>query len=147
MREGPTQAEFAELMSVSQGTIARWEGGAKPEIEHIVRMADLAGVSVPVFTGQLLGQDRPAVLMAGGAILLPVQLPNEEALSEMFEGLLETMPNNDPSSTARKLAQLLPNALAQTVSHPRGGIAPADRRQPLQEAPGAAPKSDRAPRR
>jgi transcriptional regulator with XRE-family HTH domain len=144
-REGPTQTLFAERMEVSQGTVARWEHGAKPEYERIQRMAELAGVSVPEFTGQLLNSGRRQQFDgAAGLVLLPVQLPSEAVLTEMFDALLETMPASAVQvERAQKLAQLLPGALARTVSHPRAGTSSGDQPQPPQGDDEARPQSDR----
>lgn len=149
MREGPTQVEFAEALGVSQGTIARWESGSKPEYEHIVKMAAMAGVSVPEFTGQILTSERPQFVgSTAGVLFLPVQLPSEAALTEMFEGLLETMPANlDSAAIAQKLAQLLPGALSRTVSHAQAETWPSDQPRPPEGAGEGRPKSDPAPTR
>jgi transcriptional regulator with XRE-family HTH domain len=71
LREGPNQTEFAERMGVSQGTVARWEAGAKPQYEHIVTMAGMAGVSVQDFTGHLLAGDRPSFDASSATVFLP----------------------------------------------------------------------------
>lgn len=131
-RVGPTQVEFAEKIGVSQGTVARWESGAKPDYDHVVRMAGMAGTTVQEFTGQLMTAERRQFIDdPPGVLLLPVQLPSEGALAQMFEALLETMPaNSELSETAQKLAQLLPSALARTVSHPQAGSDSPDQQQP-----------------
>lgn len=132
LRERATQTDFAETLGVSQGTVARWESGSKPEVEHIVKMAEIAGVPVPQFTGQILPPERRQFVDApAGVLFLPVQLPNEKTLTEMFEALLASMPANvDPDALAQKLAQLLPSALARTVSHQQGESGPRDRSGP-----------------
>jgi transcriptional regulator with XRE-family HTH domain len=48
---GQTQAEFARLFKVSQGSVSRWEKGSTPEPEHLAILASLAGVSIPDFLG------------------------------------------------------------------------------------------------
>ena len=51
-----TQAEFADIFSISKGTIAMWETGKRtPDIEMITRIADYFHVSV----GYLVGQKQP----------------------------------------------------------------------------------------
>src|SRR5690606_9905096 len=51
-------------------------------------------------------------------VSIPVLLPNEDVLTEMFAGLL-TLEGIDPDEggRARTLAQLFPNALALAASH------------------------------
>jgi transcriptional regulator with XRE-family HTH domain len=144
LSEGATQVEFAEKLNVSQGTVARWESGSKPEVEHIVKMARMAGVAVQDFTGQLITTERRQFAeVPPGVLLLPVQLPNAEALTDMFEGLLETMPaGSDLRVTAQRLAQLLPNALARTVSHSQVGTESTDPLRPEPEAPEGPTISD-----
>jgi transcriptional regulator with XRE-family HTH domain len=136
LRAKETQVEFAEKLNVSQGTIARWESGSKPEVEHIVKMARMAGVAVQDFTGQLLTADRRQFPDAPpGVLYLPVQLPSEGALTDMFEALLETIPEgSDLRVNAQRLARLLPGALARTVSHAQAETAPTDQPPAPQEA-------------
>ncbi|MHA3791484.1 helix-turn-helix domain-containing protein [Sphingomonas sp. YL-JM2C] len=120
---GLNQTEFGEAIGVSQGTVARWEGGSEPKSEPLLKMAEMAGCSLQDFTSRLWSKGaerRPSVAVqgaAGGAIYMPVFLPSEAALTEMFQGLLEMLANErDQDVAAQRLAQLLPNALAQTVS-------------------------------
>jgi transcriptional regulator with XRE-family HTH domain len=148
IRRAATQVEFAEQLGVSQGTVARWEGGAKPEFEHIVKMADMAGITVQEFTGQIMTSAKRQFANApAGVLFLPVQLPSEDTLTEMFEALLQTIPaNSDLRANAQRLARLLPGALAQTVSHMQAESGSQDRDRPREEAPEDASKSDRGPR-
>lgn len=40
---GLSQVQFAELLAVTQGTVSRWESGAKlPSAEHFLRMGNSA---------------------------------------------------------------------------------------------------------
>jgi transcriptional regulator with XRE-family HTH domain len=40
---GLSQVQFAELLAVTQGTVSRWESGAKqPSAEHFLQMGNLA---------------------------------------------------------------------------------------------------------
>lgn len=48
-RLGKTQPEFADVLGVTQGTVSRWESGAAPSHEHLVRLAGLDGVSLDEF--------------------------------------------------------------------------------------------------
>jgi len=115
-----TQDEFAERVGVSQGTVARWERGSKPKYDAMNRLAELAGVTVQEFTTKLLKQpqlpDLGSTTSTVASIMLPVTLPNEEALTAMFHGLLRVLKDEpDQAVVARRLAQLLPNALARSV--------------------------------
>lgn len=115
------QTEFAETLDVSQGTVARWESGATPKYDALLRLAELAGVTPQEFSNSLISTMRDGIDIGEGAsrsplVMLPVQLPSEEALTAMFDSLLEMISEEkDANAAARLLAQLLPNALAQTV--------------------------------
>ncbi len=118
------QTEFGEILDVSQGTVARWENGSEPKNDRLVKMAELARCGVADFTSRLLskleeeGEERTSP--SSPAIFLPVFLPSEGALTQMFDGLLGLLAaEKDQAVIARRLAQLLPSALAQTVSRMR----------------------------
>jgi transcriptional regulator with XRE-family HTH domain len=120
---GQNQAEFADDLGVSQGMVSRWETGSEPKHEPLVRLAKMAGVTVGQLTSSLITDvkeragTRVSEESAGRSILLPVALPSEDALTVMFEALLEVLETeSDSAVAARRLAQLLPGALAQTVS-------------------------------
>ena len=122
-RRGQNQTEFGEDVGVSQGTVARWEAGSEPKSEPLLKMANMAGRTVQSFTTELISDMElgaylePSGPAEGSSILLPVQLPSEDALTQMFSGLLRILKNeSDADTVARRLAQLLPSALAQTVS-------------------------------
>lgn len=46
-----TQAEFADDLGTTQGTVARWERGSEPGKEFLSALADMAGVSIERFIG------------------------------------------------------------------------------------------------
>jgi transcriptional regulator with XRE-family HTH domain len=46
---GKTQPEFADLFNVSQGSVSRWEAGAAPSHQHLMRMSELEGISLDEF--------------------------------------------------------------------------------------------------
>lgn len=117
-----TQAEFGEQFGASQGTVARWEAGAEPKSEPLGKIADYIGCTVQDLTMRLVVKgDRqvpsPSLGFSGGAVYLPVQLPNEEALTEMFQQLFDSFgQENLRPELAERLARLLPAALAQTAA-------------------------------
>lgn len=52
-----TQAEFAELLGVSQPTITGWEKGVNlPSLDSLERLADIVGVSPELFLASLYGR-------------------------------------------------------------------------------------------
>lgn len=121
-RLGLEQAEFSDEMDVSQATVSRWENGAEPKGERLAKLASMAGCSVVEFTTQLLTAKPRAgeikiASMGTPTLLLPVYLPSEDALTDMFAGMLDPLKSErNPDVLARRLAQRLPVALAQTVS-------------------------------
>jgi transcriptional regulator with XRE-family HTH domain len=121
-RLGLNQDELADEMEVGQASVSRWEKGSEPKAESLSKLAQMAGCSVPEFTTQLL-TSRPragelrSVPQTSATLLLPVYLPSEDALTDMFAALLDPLKNErNPDVIARRLAQRLPIALAQTVS-------------------------------
>jgi hypothetical protein len=63
---------------------------------------------------------------SAGTVLMPVQLPNADTLSDMFRGMLDTVPAETPRpDVAQKLARLLPGALAQLQPQAGSGGLPA----------------------
>lgn len=119
-RFGENQTEFAERIGTTQGTVARWEGGAEPKHDAMVKLANLAGCSTEDLTTQLIdGQAAkapPPIISGGQALLLPVLLPSEAELTAMFEGLLAPLrKETDQRVVAQRLAQTLPNGLAQIL--------------------------------
>jgi len=59
--KGWNQTEFGERLGVTQGTVSRWEKGAKPEPEMLVAIARELGLSVEQLVGAegLAGKLRP----------------------------------------------------------------------------------------
>lgn len=140
---GLDQTNFADEMDVSQATVSRWERGAEPQAISLTKLAGMAGCSVGEFTTQLLTA-RPGVGVGEVSnkgwttLLLPVGLPNEDELTGMFAGLLEPLKNEKNWDViARRLAQRLPVALAQSVS--RFSALQGDRPEPIREAGASAP--------
>lgn len=48
---GKSQAEFAEMFNVTQGSVSRWENGAMPDPAAIARLAEMVGEDVRTFLG------------------------------------------------------------------------------------------------
>lgn len=120
-RLGMDQTVFGELVEVAQGSVARWESGqSKPRIDSLLKLAKLAGCAPDEMVTRLLDDDVAGGTVdhqgGGRAVLLPVQLPSEDALTAMFSALLAPLHSEiDPKVIARLLAQRLPNGLAQAV--------------------------------
>lgn len=72
------QAGLAEIVGMSQATIAAWEKGTrKPDVETISYLADFFGVSVDY----LMGRDEPAATTS----------PESQMLWQQEKALLEQM--------------------------------------------------------
>jgi hypothetical protein len=84
-----------------------------PKMETLAGLARAMGKDVSVFFPKKdVGDTPPSPLFQ--ALQLTVLLPNEGALTEMFEGLLSSIgPDRPMVDVAAQLAQLLPNGLAQ----------------------------------
>lgn len=153
---GLNQTMFGELVKASQATVARWEQGSQPKPEALVMLAGLASATVADFVSKPW-TPREAASQGGmhvfdydrafGALMMPVKLPSEASLTEMFSALLEVLEGEtDLDVRARRLAQLLPSALEQCVyrslsARPDQLAAPA----PASDAPDPAKASPEQP--
>lgn len=64
--KGMTQAEFADLLNTTQGTVARWEKGSAPKHDALASLAGVAGTSVEHFLGKpMRHEDSPDIQVVG----------------------------------------------------------------------------------
>lgn len=64
--KGMTQAEFADLLETSQGTVARWEKGSAPKRDALLALANVAGTSVEHLIGsQERSSELPDIQVVG----------------------------------------------------------------------------------
>lgn len=54
---GETQTEFGFVIGATQATVARWEGGSAPKHDALVRLAQLANVTVEEFLSTAMRAD------------------------------------------------------------------------------------------
>lgn len=113
-----SQAELARRAKMNQSTLNglirkpyRWS-------PYLPAIARALGTTVAFLSGETDDPDEgappPAPAPVVQHVLLPVALPSEDALAQMFEGLLEVVDRSAPvDECARELAQLLPTALSQ----------------------------------
>lgn len=59
---GQTQGDFARLFGVQQATVSRWEKGAMPDYQHLLKLAEIGGTSVEELLG---GGAEPAMRLPG----------------------------------------------------------------------------------
>jgi len=82
------QTEFGERIGVTQSTIARWEKGADPKPEHLLVLADAAGVSIELFITTPLNS-----IPKRGA---RDPLPNDADFRQMVADALQEVPPGTP---------------------------------------------------
>lgn len=112
------QIPLAADIDVNQGTISKWKNkGVWREVDLVQRLADYLGVSFDHVISRPV--TIPAKAVDSHAILLPVSLPSEAALTRMFETFLEKhVPGDQRDALAQNLAQRLPAGLAHASIAP-----------------------------
>lgn len=78
-KKGITQRQFAEIIPTSFSTVRRWEGGERqPDLNTIIRIAEVLDTSVAFFTGETddpiraaRGSSRPTELSESNVVLEP----------------------------------------------------------------------------
>lgn len=71
---GMTQTEFADEMCVTRQTVSRWEAGTVlPDIEKIVDIASILGVSTDYLLKDGASEDTPVTVRKIGKLLKNVQ--------------------------------------------------------------------------
>lgn len=77
-KKGITQRQFAEIIPTSFSTVRRWEGGKiQPDLNTIIRIAEVLDTSVAFFTGET---DNP--IRTGGSSSQPIELPESTIVLE-----------------------------------------------------------------
>ena len=112
-----TQSELGRRVGVSQATIYKLLTGESYGTKHLHRIAAELKTTPAYLTGEIsdAATDRSSQTPSTPLqVMLPVTLPSENALADMFEGLLLAVDRSQPvDELARELAQLLPTGLAQ----------------------------------
>lgn len=128
---GLTQAEFATEIGDEQPNVSRWESkGTIPDALALHAIASRANWPVQQFInvawapGAAPQKVERAVEPPPAPVLLPVSLPSEEALTDMFQALLGSVGlNPDEGGRAQTLARHFPDAFrlaASAKAEPRG---------------------------
>jgi len=117
-----SQSELGRRVGVSQATIYKLLTGESYGTKHLHRVARELNTTTAYLTGET---DDPALSAPSAAsstpqlVMMPVSMPSENALADMFEGLLLTIHELQPikgwrlDELAREIAQLLPTGLSQ----------------------------------
>lgn len=122
--KGVDQVTLAQAVGASQAAISMILSGKTHRSRLLPDIAEFLGVSLRWLKGQDVPPDDIA---APGAtpeapklqvLMMPMVLPSEDALTEMFSALLSIeQPGETLDERARFLAQLLPASLAQLQAH------------------------------
>lgn len=120
---GISQAEVGRRADVAQSTINTLVNSNARTTPHLIRLARVLETSPAYLMGETDDPDEnappPPPPSAPPMIMMPVSLPSENALADMFEGLLLTIHEFQPikgwelDELGRELAQLLPTGLSQ----------------------------------
>lgn len=111
----PSQSELARRADVGQSTLSglirkpyRWS-------PYLVQIARALDTTVEYLTGEADNPEAevsPLSPPSSQQVMMPVTLPTENALADMFEGLLLAIDRTQSvDEVARELAQLLPTGL------------------------------------
>lgn len=96
-RRDLTQSDMAALMKVAQPTYQRWETGKRePNLDQILALADLLGVSVANLLGQLVAAPLGPILYIQGSVAAGIwrdalEYPQEDWLA--FNGRADIVAN------------------------------------------------------
>ena len=114
-----SQSALARAVGATQGSISLILLGKTTNSRLLPKIATFLGVSLAWLLGMADEQgDDGVVPVVPPQVMLPVVLPSENALAEMFEGLLLVIDELRPvrerqlDEIARELAQLLPSGLS-----------------------------------
>ena len=89
IRMGLTQERFADLLEVSRQSVSKWElGQAVPEVDKIIRMSELLGVSTDTILLKTPGEEQPPEnpLHLGSIYLIVKDFEKSVAFYEKFLG-------------------------------------------------------------
>ena len=120
---GLSQAELARIVGISQQAVGKLVNGRSRSTSHIARIARALSTTAAYLEGEIDDPDKdapvPPLAPTIQHIMMPVALPSEPALAQMFEGLLECVDLSAPlAELAQELAELLPTALSAVRGRP-----------------------------
>lgn len=112
-----SQSELARRVRVNQSTIAALLSGRSRSSSHLHLIARELQTTPAYLTGETDDPDEgappPPPTPRVQLVMMPVSLPSEEALVEMYEGQLRAFGRLQGAELARALAKRLPKALAR----------------------------------
>lgn len=114
---GLSQSELARRVGVSQASIYRLASGEAYGSKHLHRIARELGTTPAYLTGEIDDPDEgappPAPAPRLQSVMMPVSMPSEAALAEMFGAQLRALARLQGDELAHALAKRLPRALAR----------------------------------
>jgi len=115
-----SQSELGRRVGVSQATIYKLLTGESYGTKHLHLIARELGTTPAYLTGEIDDPDDgappPVVAPRTQLVMMPVGMPSEEALADMYEGQLRVFAKLSGAELARALAKRLPKALARLQS-------------------------------
>lgn len=112
-----SQGELARRIGISQQTISRLASGERYGSRHLHRIARELGTTPAYLEGEIDDPDEGAAPPPSAPrfrhVMMPVALPSEAALAEMYEAQLKALGRLEGAELARALAKRLPRALAR----------------------------------
>jgi transcriptional regulator with XRE-family HTH domain len=112
-----SQSELARRVGVSQSAIHKLVSGNAYGSTHLHRIARELGTTPAYLTGEIDDPDggapAPAASPRFQTVMMPVTMPSEAALAEMYEAQLRALGRLQGAELARALAKRLPRALAR----------------------------------
>ncbi|SEM73074.1 Helix-turn-helix [Sphingomonas gellani] len=117
LAKGFSQSALARRSGLSQATIGKLEAGISSGSSHLHRIARELGTTPEYLTGEIndpeVGAPPPLPSPMIQHLLMPVALPSEAALTEMYEAQLKALARLEGAELAHALAKRLPRALAR----------------------------------
>lgn len=114
---GFSQAELARRVGMSQGAMNSLIRGRSRSSTHLHKIAYHLRTTPSYLTGDIDDPDEgaPSPIPAPRTqlVMMPVGMPSEEALADMYEGQLRVFAKLSGAELARALAKRLPRALAR----------------------------------
>lgn len=124
IRDAVAGGKSYRQISLAAGMEGGWarqfigERSNNPKMETVAGLARALGVpAAQFFVNAPAPADAPAAPALPTMVSLPVQLPSEEALTEMFATMLAGLPDHLPKDErAQALAALLPGSLSRAAA-------------------------------
>ncbi len=87
-QQGWSQEQLAEMLNVSRQSVSKWEGGLSiPDLDKIIKMSSLFGVSTDYLLKDELEEIQPATTEKGGADGLVISMEEAARFMEIKEEL------------------------------------------------------------